>query len=85
MRTRLTAVAVVLVLLALWTPAWAGDGSPGPRALREDLQRLLDEFRSEFEDYIRTHREPAVVVTPLQEAIAHGRSASRSNTTCRVQ
>jgi NADH:ubiquinone oxidoreductase subunit F (NADH-binding) len=44
------------------------------------VRNAITKFRDESEDYITTHRKPSVVATALQEAIAHGRSASRSNT-----
>ncbi|GIW88164.1 MAG: NADH-quinone oxidoreductase subunit F 2 [Isosphaeraceae bacterium] len=39
------------------------------------IRNALDKFRPEFEDYIRTHQNPAAGPTPLQEAIFHGRPA----------
>jgi NADH-quinone oxidoreductase subunit F len=44
------------------------------------VKNAITKFRGEFEGYIRAHQSPAVAVTPLQEAIAHGCSPSRSNT-----
>ena len=44
------------------------------------VKNRSEKFRGEFEDYFRTHRNPAVAVIPLQEAIALGCSPSRSNT-----
>lgn len=44
------------------------------------VKNAVTKFRGELEDYIRTHRNAAAEALPLQEAIAHGRSPSRSNT-----
>jgi hypothetical protein len=49
MRIRLTALGLILVLLALAIPTLAADGSTGSRALRDDLGRMLDELRGELE------------------------------------
>ncbi len=37
------------------------------------IRNALDKFRPEFEDYIRTHQNPAAAVTPLQQAVARGK------------
>jgi NADH-quinone oxidoreductase subunit F len=39
------------------------------------VRNVLDKFRPEFEDYIRTHQTPGAGATPLQEAIFRGRPA----------
>jgi NADH-quinone oxidoreductase subunit F len=44
------------------------------------VKNVLAKFRPEFEEYIRSHQAPALQVTPLQEAIAHGNAAAPSNT-----
>ncbi len=44
------------------------------------VKNAIDKFRGEFEDYIRTHTSPAVLPTPLQEAIAHGQPAESMGT-----
>jgi NADH-quinone oxidoreductase subunit F len=44
------------------------------------VKNAITKFRGEFEDYIRTHQDPAARVTPLQEAIAHGVSPLSTNT-----
>jgi len=44
------------------------------------IKNAIAKFRPEFEEYIRTHQDPAYAVTPLQEAIAHGASPEPTNT-----
>jgi NADH-quinone oxidoreductase subunit F len=41
------------------------------------FKNAITKFRAEFEEYIRTHQDPALAVTPLQQAIAHGTPAER--------
>ena len=36
------------------------------------IKNALTKFRGEIEEYIRTHQERRGLVTPLQEAVAHG-------------
>ena len=43
------------------------------------IKNGITKFRAEFEEYIRTHQDPAHAVTPLQEAIAHGVPAEVTN------
>ncbi|HEV3121138.1 MAG TPA: NADH-quinone oxidoreductase subunit NuoF [Isosphaeraceae bacterium] len=45
------------------------------------IKNAITKFRGEFEDYIKTHQNPGAAVTPLQEAIAAGRSPDPSNAT----
>ena len=40
----------------------------------------IGKFRGELEEFIRSGRNPALAVTPLQEAVAHGRAPGASNT-----
>jgi len=44
------------------------------------IKNAMAKFRPELEEYIRTHQAPRQLVTPLQEAIAHGRRAEPMGT-----
>src|SRR5438874_13428929 len=44
------------------------------------VKNAITKFRAEFEEFIKTHQAAPHGVTPLQEVIAHGQSADRSNT-----
>ncbi len=44
------------------------------------IKNGIGKFRGELEEYIQSSRNPALATTPLQEAIAHGRSPGASNT-----
>ena len=44
------------------------------------VKNAMAKFRPELEEYIRTHQAPRELVTPLQEAIAHGRRAEPMGT-----
>jgi NADH:ubiquinone oxidoreductase subunit F (NADH-binding) len=43
------------------------------------IKNGITKFRAEFEDYIRTHQDPAHAVTRLQETIAHGLPAEATH------
>ena len=45
------------------------------------IKNALAKFRGEIEDYIRSHQQASFAVTPLQQAIAHGKKADLMGTT----